>query len=68
QNTPFLPINKIWAFSWGGMVLHVAFKLPRSGGHQHEQNSKDSAHHPASRIEAPLQRYPTIYCPSHAGT
>ncbi|MFR4187612.1 MAG: hypothetical protein ACLT24_26470, partial [Klebsiella sp.] len=47
QNTPFLPINKIWAFSWGGMILHVMLKLLRSNGDQHEQNDEDNAHPPA---------------------
>nr|DAY62075.1 MAG TPA: hypothetical protein [Caudoviricetes sp.] len=33
------------------MVLHVAFKLPRSDGHQHEQNDEDYAQPPAPRKE-----------------
>ncbi|MGG9163247.1 hypothetical protein ACQ9E5_08505, partial [Klebsiella quasipneumoniae] len=43
QNTSLLPINKIWAFSWGGMILRETLTLPRSNGHQHEQNNEDYA-------------------------
>jgi len=25
------------------LILHVTFKLPRSDGHQHEQNDEDNA-------------------------
>ncbi|HGF0148921.1 TPA: hypothetical protein ACGBUC_002982, partial [Klebsiella variicola] len=57
QNTPFLPINKIWAFSLGRMILHVAFKLPRSDGRQHEQNDEDYTQ-PLHRVKnaTPVER------------
>ncbi len=51
QNTPFLPINKIWAFSWGGLILHVMLKLPRSNGDQHEQNYEGNTQPLRPRIE-----------------
>ncbi len=35
----------------GGMILHVMRKLPRSDGHQHEQNDEGNAQHPALRKE-----------------
>lgn len=36
------------------MVLHVAFKLPRSDGHQHEQNDEDYTQPPCVSYRMPL--------------
>lgn len=51
QNTPFLPIDKIWAFSWGGMILRETLTLPCSNSYQHEQNDEGNTQPPAPRIE-----------------
>lgn len=51
QKTSLLPINKIWAFSWGGMILRETLTLLCNNSHQHEQNGRENTQPPALRIK-----------------